>query len=122
MAKKKKQKREEPPATKGPAAKVAAVVKETAAKAAAVTAEAVKVTAQAAEEYVVEPAKKVLGLKKPKLAKKRYVRPPKRTPSPKPAPIARGTSRAARAMSMGVAKKMPPAEETGPRKGPAAVR
>jgi hypothetical protein len=112
--KKRQQKKDEPPAPKGTAAKVAAVVKETVAKAA-------KATAQAAEEYVVEPAKKALGLKKPKPAKKRYVRPPKRTPSPKPAPLARGTSRAARAMSQSVAKKMPAPEGTTSRKGPPGV-
>ena len=43
----------------------------------------------------------------PKPVKKRHVRPPKRTPAPKPAPLARGTSPAAETMSGKIAKALP---------------
>jgi len=48
-------------------------------------------------EVVPEPVKE-------KPARKRHVRPPKQTPAPKPAPLARGTSMSSRLMSMKVAK------------------
>jgi hypothetical protein len=85
---------------------------------------AAKAAAHAAEEYVVEPAKRALGVGKAarqKPARKRPARPAKRTPA-KVAPLARGTSRAAKTMSGGIARALPesgaqapPGRKPGPR-------
>src|SRR5205823_4828679 len=54
----------------GTAAQVAEAAKDVAVKAGELTAKAAKATARAVSEYVVEPAEKAMGIKKPKKAAK----------------------------------------------------
>lgn len=63
-----------------------------------------KSTARPVEVPVVEPAAKVPELKKEKLPKKRHVRPARIPTAAGPAPLARGTTIAARRMSAGISK------------------
>jgi hypothetical protein len=93
MARSKKQQR----ARQGAVAVAARVVKDT-------VVHATKVTTEVAETYVVEPVKSALGLAKKKPAKKRHARPARQDHTVTPAPLARGSSSAARTMSAGVAK------------------
>jgi hypothetical protein len=71
---------------------------------------AAKATTEVAEKQVVEPA---LSIAKKRPPKKRHVRPTRQTNTAKPAPIARGTSTAARMMSAGVFKGMLAPTTTG---------
>lgn len=102
MAKSRKQER----AAEGAMTEAARAVKNTVVSAA-------KTTAEAAKTHVVEPVKQVLGLKKKKPPKKRHVRPARQKSAATPAPLARGSSNAARMMSAGVARGILTPANTG---------
>jgi hypothetical protein len=105
---------------KAAAAKVAEALKD-----AAATAEAAEAATKAADEYVVGPAKKALGLTQPKAKvktkKARYVRPERRPAAAEAAPKARVKRTAAgKVMSQGVAKGLPKkGAKAPPKSGPA---
>ena len=96
MAKSRKQQR----TARGAVANAAETVKET-------VVDVAKATTRIAENYVVEPVKKVLGLGKKKPIKKRHVRPNRQASAAGPSPLVRGKSSSAKTMSAGIAKSMP---------------